>query len=473
MNFAHGISPSCCRFVHVVCGGLVSVEEDWRGRKGALMSERNQIAEEAYVFLYPLVLMDVTRRVATNVRLGVKPGLGPPNVFSHMTEFPPGDFKEVVRPNFDTLYSSVFLDLTDGPMVVSASDTDGRYYMLPMLDMWTDVFAVPGSRTTGTGAGQFTVVLHGWDGAVPDGTTRIEAPTPYVWIIGRTQTNGPADYDAVHQIQRGFAVTPLSRWPSAPLEVEASVDGSVDMETPPLDQVNSMNGVDFFTYAAELMQLHPPHVTDQPIIARMARLGIDAGKPLDIDVLTQEVRDALDAAPRSALETMQTALPRLNPVVNGWSIARSNIGVYGTNYLFRGGFAMVGLGANLAEDAVYPLLLNDSSGDEPVGDHSYVLHFDADQLPPVDAFWSVTVYDGEGFPVPNQLDRYALGDRDPLVYNDDGSLDLYIGHESPGADREPNWLPAPPGPLGVTMRLYAPRPEILDGRWDPPPLKQL
>ena len=435
--------------------------------------EQNQIAEEAYLFLYPLVLMDITRRVGTNVPLGVKPGLGPANVFSHMTEFPPGDFKEVVRPNFDTLYSIVFLDLTDEPMVVSAPDTDGRYYMLPMMDMWTDVFAAPGSRTTGTGAAHFAVVPQGWDDAVPDGTTRIDAPTPYVWIIGRTQTNGPADYEAVHQTQSGFVATPLSRWPGAPLEVEASVDGSVDMDTAPLDQVNSMSGLDFFSYAAELMQFHPPHVTDQPIIARMARLGIDAGKPLDGDALSQEVRDAVEGAPRSGQETMRSALPRLNPVVNGWSIGRSNMGVYGTNYLFRAVIAMVGLGANLAEDAVYPLLLLDSSGDEPVGDHNYVLHFDADRLPPVDAFWSVTMYDGEGFPVLNPLERYALGDRDPLNYNDDGSLDLYIGHKSPDVERVPNWLPAPLGPLGVTMRLYGPRPVILDGRWDPPPLKRI
>ena len=437
------------------------------------MSERNQIAQEAYLFLYPLVLMDVTRRVATNVPLGVKPGLGPANVFSHMTEFPPGDFKEVVRPNFDTLYSIVFLDLRDEPMVVSAPDTDGRYYMLPMLDMWTDVFAAPGSRTTGTSADHFVVVPQGWDGAVPEGTTRIDAPTPYVWIIGRTQTNGPTDYEAVNEIQHGFIATPFSRWPGRPQEVEVSVDTSVDMDTAPLYQVNSMSGFDFFSYAAELMQLHPPHITDQPIIARMARIGIEAGKPFDVDALSQELRDALDRAPPSTLETMQAAIPRGSPVVNGWSMARSNIGVYGTNYLFRAVIAMIGLGANVAEDAVYPMLLHDSSGDEPVGVNNYVLHFDVDQLPPVDAFWSVTMYTAEGFPVPNPLDRYALGDRDPLDYNDDGSLDLYLGHENPGVDRESNWLPAPQGPLGVTMRLYAPRPEILDGRWDPPPLDRL
>lgn len=343
--------------------------------------------------------------------------------------------------------------------------------MLPMLDMWTDVFAVPGHRTTGTGAGHYAVVPAGWDEGTPAGVTRIEAPTPLVWIIGRTQTNGPSDYGAVNQVQDGFVVTPLSQWPEAPEEMTGQVDPSADLETEPKAQVRAMAGLDFFAYAAELMTVNRPHLTDQPIVARMARLGIEAGTPLEVNALKPEARHALGAAPKTVLEVMQATVPRLHPVVNGWLIARSNMGVYGTNYLNRAVVAMIGLGANLAEDAVYPMLLRDVDGSEPVGERNYVLSFAADDFPPVDAFWSVTMYDAEGFQVPNSLDRYALGDRDPLDYNDDGSLDLYISHENPGPDLEANWLPAPQGPLGVTMRCYTPRPELLDGRWEPPPLE--
>lgn len=433
--------------------------------------EAGRIAREAYAFLFPVVLMDVTRRVTLSVPAGARPGFGPANAFTHMEAFPPGDFKEVVRPNFDTLYSIAWLDLADGPVVVSAPDTAGRYYMLPMLDMWTDVFAVVGSRTTGTGEGHFSVVPPGWAGEIPSGTTRIEAPTPWVWIVGRTQTNGPADYEGVHGVQRGLRVTPASTWPDPPGPPSFEPDPSVDPATPPLDQVTRMTGVDFFTSGFGLLARHGLHLVDQPIVARMRRIGLEPGAPLGAEALDPDVRRALEDAPGAALTQIRAAVPNANPVVNGWSMARGNIGVYGTNYLFRAVIAMIGLGANLPEDAIYPVLLADDAGRPPRGDRRSVLHFDTDALPPVDAFWSVTMYDVEGFPVPNPLERYALGDRDPLRYNDDGSLDLYLGPRAPGPGLEANWLPAPPGPIGVTLRLYGPRPEVLDGRWAPPPLR--
>lgn len=434
------------------------------------MPEIEQIANEAYLYLYPLVTMDVTRRLATSVPAGVKPGLGPANDFSHHREYPGGDFRDVVRPNYDTLYSIVFLDMMDGPMVISVPEAGDRYYMLPMLDMWTDVFAVVGTRTTGNEAGHYAVVPPGWGSELPEGVARIDAPTPVVWIIGRTQTNGPSDYESVNRFQDRLAVTPLSSWPGPPPPVEFQPDGSFDMATPPLEQIHSMDGAAFFSYAAGLMSRHRPHLVDQPMVARLARIGIEAEKPLGFDELSAEVQAALNAAPKVMQRKMQQVIPTLNPVVSGWSFATSGIGVYGTNYLLRAVIAMVGLGANLAEDAVYPLLLHDSNGEQPVGDQDYALHFPADQLPPVDAFWSVTMYDQEGFPATNELERYALGDRDPLAYNSDGSLDIYIGNRQPEGAPISNWLPAPSGPIGVTMRLYSPRPDVLDRGWAPPPL---
>src|ERR1700732_1912241 len=230
---------------------------------GSPAIEAHAIGVDAYIYFYPLVTMDVTRKQLTNVEPG-KAGLGGPmNTFAHLAAFPTADFKAVVRPNFDTLYSSAYLDLHKEPIVVSVPDTGGRYYLLPMLDMWSDVFASPGWRTTGTQAGNFLVTPKGWSGAIPTGSTQIEAPTPYVWIIGRTKTDGPADYDAVHKIQAGYKITPLSEWGKSPKPVEVKVDPSVDMKTPPKIQVDTMAAGAYFAYAAELLKLQPPHITDR------------------------------------------------------------------------------------------------------------------------------------------------------------------------------------------------------------------
>ncbi|NKY57420.1 DUF1254 domain-containing protein [Nocardia flavorosea] len=429
-----------------------------------LSDDLRTLSYEATLYFYPLVTMDISRRQQTGSPAGVRPGFGPPNEFHHMREFPPADFRAVVRPNFDTLYSIAWLDLTAGPVVVHTPDTGDRYYMLPMLDMWTDVFASPGKRTTGTGAGDFVVTAPGYRGPLPEGAGVIPAPTPHVWIIGRTQTNGPADYAAVNAIQDGYRVTPLGdAVPPAPAE---------DATTEPLTLVHEMSALDYFAYAADLLVTNPPHLTDQPVLARLERLGIIAGQPFDTGRFTAEQRAEIDAGRAEAFQAMHTAMTTLGSKANGWAVNTDTMGVYGNFYLKRAMVTMVGLGANPPEDAVYPLLITDSDGDPVTGEHDYVLHFGKDELPPVAAFWSVTMYDDQGFQVANELGRFAIGDRDPLSYNADGSLDLYLQHTHPGPAREPNWLPAPPGPLGVTMRLYAPLREALDGRWQPPPLRK-
>ncbi|WP_018637588.1 DUF1254 domain-containing protein [Parafrankia elaeagni] len=438
------------------------------------------IATEAYIFAYPLVTMEVTRLQATGVEPGKLPGRAPMNQFAHLRSFPDSDFRMVVRPNFDTLYSSAWLDLTDGPVTVSLPDVGDRYYMLPMLDMWTDVFATPGKRVSGTYAGVWAVVPPGWSGDLPAGVERIDAPTPYVWIIGRIQSNGEWDYDAVHKVQDEFQI---SRLPGPRTTNNGTIstsngamptaDQNIDMTAPPLDLVNAMTGADFFARAAELMKLHPPHITDWSQVRRMRAIGLVPGQPYDVGVLDQQVRAAVEAAPRAAREVLAAQVPTIATVANGWQLNISSIGVYGNFYAKRAIVAMMGLGANPAEDAVYPLLLTDSAGDPLDGANNYVLHFEKNDLPPVSAFWSVTMYDEHGFQFANDLNRFALGDRDPLRFNDDGSLDLYFQQGSPGSDRESNWLPAPPGPLGVTMRLYGPDTSVLRGAWSPPPVRKV
>lgn len=244
--------------------------------------------------------------------------------------------------------------------------------MLPMLDMWTDVFANPGKRTTGTDAQDFVVTGPHYAGELPEGLPVITAPTPHVWIIGRTQTNGPADYPAVHQVQDGYRITPLGQTP------QHVIDPDCDTTTEPLRVVNGMAALDFFAYAAELLTINPPHATDFSVLARIAHLGIAAGKPFDATRFTAEQRADIEAGWAAALHDMRTSRPTLGTTVNGWSILTSTIGVWGNAYVPRAAVAMTGLGINPAEDAIYPQLTADADGDPITGAKDYLLHFDPD-----------------------------------------------------------------------------------------------
>jgi hypothetical protein len=436
-------------------------------------AEAQAIAADAYIYFYPLISMDITRKQSTNIEAGKEFAKGPMNTFVNVPAFPPADLKVVVRVNFDTLYSVAWLDLTKEPQVVSAPDTGGRYYLLPMLDMWTDVFASPGWRTTGTQPGNFLITPPGWNGNVPAGMTRINAPTPYVWTIGRTKTDGPPDYDAVHKIQGGYKVTTLSDWGKTPTPVDVKIDPSVDMKTPPKVQADTMPAGKYFAYAADLMKLHSPHLTDQPIIAQMKRIGIVPGQSFDIEKVPPVVKKALEDAPGAGQKLMEWKLPTLARVANHWSMNTDTMGVYGNYYLKRAIVTQQGLGANLPEDAIYPLNLGDEAGRPLDGGNKYTLHFDKASVPPVNAFWSITLYDQDGFQVGNSLNRFAVSSWMPFKYNSDGSLDLYFQNDNPGKDKEANWLPAPKGPFNLTMRLYSPKPEALTGRWNPPPVTKV
>jgi hypothetical protein len=276
----------------------------------------------------------------------------------------------------------------------------------------------------------------------------------------------------VHKIQAGYKITKLSQWGKAAEPVMAQHDASVDMKTPPMVQVDSMPAGTYFTYAAELLKLNPPHVTDQPIIAEMERIGIEPGRSFDISRLDPSVRKALEEAPAQAQALMKWKVPTIATVTNYWSMNTNTMGVYGNYYLKRAMVAQLGLGANLPEDAIYPLNLGDETGKPLIGANTYTIHFEKGGTPPVRAFWSITLYDADGFQVANALNRFAVSSWMPFHYNADGSLDLYFQSDSPGTDKEANWLPAPKGPFNLTMRLYSPNADALTGKWNPPAVKR-
>src|SRR5258707_6563455 len=242
------------------------------------------------------------------------------------------------------------------------------------------------------------------------------------------------------------------------------------MKSPPKIQVDTMPAGKYFAYAAELMKLQPPHITDEPILAQMKRIGIEHGKSFDLDKADPVVKKALERVPQGAQELMRWKIATLARVVNGWSMNTDTMGVYGNYYLKRAIVAQLGLGANVPEDAIYPINLGDESGKPLDGANKYTITFEKGAVPPVNAFWSITLYDAEGFQVGNTLNRFAVSSWMPLKTNPDSSLDLYFQNASPGKELEANWLPAPKGAFNLTMRLYAPKSEALTGKWNPPPV---
>jgi hypothetical protein len=451
--------------VAIGCSGAHAADN---GSKKLSKDEAQKLAADAYMFGYPLVLMDFSRQVMTAT---AKPTRfkAPANQFNVSEEFPEPSFTEVVSPNADTLYSIAWLDLSKEPLVLSLPDTKGRYYLMQMLDGWTNVFASPGTRTTGDKKGDFAIVGPNWKEKLPAGLKEIKAPTNMVWILGRTQTNGKADYEAVRALKKQYQLTPLSDWgknyrPLANVPIDPNVDG----KTAPVVQVDKLNAASFFSRLAALMKDNPPAAADKPMVDRLARLGIVSGQPFNPKSLSPDVWAAVEKGfsdGRTALAA-EGKKPKLVPPVNGWTIDL-NVGRYGTDYPRRAVIALVGLGANLPEDAVYPMTTVDADGKQLNGANKYVLHFSKDNIPPVNAFWSLTMYNDKHFFVANPINRYAIGDRDKLKFNDDKSLTLYLQHDSPGKDKEANWLPAPKDDFNLILRLYWPKKEVLDGTWKP------
>ncbi len=429
--------------------------------------EAIEIATEAYLYGYPLVTMDLTRQVLTNTA-AVEGRKAPMGQFMNAREYFDASFHDVVAPNSDTLYSSAWLDLSKEPYILHVPDENGRYYLMPMLSGWTDVFASPGTRTTGTQAKDFAITGPFWKGTLPDGVQQLKSPTNMVWIIGRTYCTGtPEDYKAVHAIQDQYTLVPLSSYGKPYTPQKGTVNPAIDMKTPVRTQVNRMDANTFFNKMTALMVDNPPSVLDTPMVERMAKLGIVPGKALDFKSLDPVIARSLELAPKLALEEMLSSENTKHDVVNGWHLSL-NTGVYGTDYLTRATVAAIGLGANRPQDAIYPYTSEGSNGKPLTGKHRYVMHFTKDEIPPVKGFWSLTMYNDQYFFAQNPINRYSVSPRNNFKYNLDGSLDLFIQNEPPGKDLESNWLPAPKGAFILMLRLYWPEPSVLNGTWKPP-----
>ncbi|KRC74895.1 hypothetical protein D3C87_655090 [compost metagenome] len=467
----------------------------------ARMSEQElrDTAIDAYVYAYPMVLMELARRTATAVQSPLD-GKAPVNQFGHKAAFPDPRAVETPWPSADALYSSLWFDVANAPLIVNLPDTGGRYTVLSALDMWSDVFASRGTRTNGSGAQSFAIVGPNWQGSVPAGVDVIRSPTSTGWLIGWTQAGGPQDYAAVNQIQSGMTARPLAVpvasstpyrnrnagtvYPQTGAGVGSQPIGSgLSMPTPtpaavpdgtPAEQVAGMDASAFFAVFFDVLRNNPPHANDTPMLDRMRRIGLDDRQPFSYGRLSPAVQQALTDAQPLAGRRIADGVSRLGTPINGWNTVLTGIGTYGTDYSRRAAIAYAGLGAPTPEDVLYPVTVSDAKGRALNSNEDYVLHFDKGQLPPTNAFWSLHVYnDKYGF-ADNPANRYVVRSTDGLKYNADGSLDIYIQRRDPGESKRANWVstPAADGPFLLSMRLYWPQDTALDGQWAPPPVKE-
>ena len=441
--------------------------------------EARKIAMDAYVYGYSLITTDVTRVQMSNVPK-VEELRAPMNTFANVKRYPPADYRGVSAPNADTLYSLAWLDLTE-PKVFSRPDMGDRFYLFEVVDLWmTDFAESPSTRTAGGEAANYLITGPGWKGEVPAGMKHISLETRYAVILGRTYANGTEqDYEAVNALQAQYKITPLSAW-GKPYTFEAPPvsDPGYSMTDKPQTVILGMGTAGYFDKMAKLMGgAAPPAPEDAPILARMAKIGVVPGQPFDMSKLDPAVQDALKDVPDAALKQIEANKSGLGKVVDGWVITKG-LGEYGTDYMKRAVVAAFGWPANREKDAVYPNTDADSTGQKLKGADKYTLTFARGQTPPVNAFWSITMYEidqGWWF-VPNPLIKFTVSLRDNPKFNEDGSLTLYFQNESPGTDKEANWLPAPAGKFILMLRLYWPKetsPSIIDGSWTIPPVTKV
>lgn len=452
-----------------------SPQKSARPKRNLKGREALDIAIEAYIYGYPLVKMELTRLVMTNVRFpeGMSAPIGR---FARIRTYPTASDHSLTTPSADTLYTGAWFDVTKEPWVVSIPDTHDRYCMFPMLDGWSTVFQSLGKRTTGTAAQHFAITGPRWKGKLPPGVKEYKSPTGIVWLLGRVACTGTSqDYEAAHAIQDGCSAVPLSSYGKPYDPQPGPVDPSIDMSTPVRMQVGRLATGTFFNYLALLMKDNPPKSEDGAILKKMARLGIIPGEPFDINQHPPGVVQFLETVPELALTRIRAwfkdgAKAGESVAQNGWNLTLKT-GVYGTDYIQRALIAGIGLGANRPQDTMYAISSTDGAGNLYSGNFRYVMHLRPDELPPVNAFWSLTMYDAEYFFADNALGRYSLGSRDPLKFNPDGSLDIYIQRHPPGAALESNWLPAAEEKFILMLRFYWPKDPLVNGTWKIPPVK--
>jgi hypothetical protein len=439
--------------------------------------EAAAIAEEAYIYAFPM--MENYRTMYTQAVDRTAPGyMAPFNELVSKTELLGPEFKEIVRPNNDTLYALAWLDLRAQPIVITIPEVKDRYYSVQLVDMFTHNFVYLGTRATGGEAGSYVVAGPQWEGSKPGDTKGVfRSGSNFVYCIIRTEVDGPKDVAAVVELQKQYRLTPMNVFLG-----RSRVPVAAGITFPAYDpnKAKSASFIDLLNFLLALVVISPE---EQELMARFAGIGIRPGALSASLGLSAELRNAVDAGAGRAMVALNNAAAKPSELQgitvradHGWE---GIDGLFGpgeamrSKYLVRAFAAMMGLYGNDTIEAYYPFGNSDAGGNPLDGSkHDYVMRFEKDEMPQVDAFWSMTMYSlPDQLMVANPIDRYSIGDRSKLTYGTDGSLTIYVQHASPGQKKESNWLPAPDRPFSLQFRMYLPKPEALDPLYLPPPVR--
>lgn len=436
------------RFLQIAAAGTAVMSSRAARAAGGAPTALMAASREAYLYTLPLIEMAGARQ--RQYAMG-----GRPNLFAHRRRLADDTSRSVTTPNNDTLYSSAWLDLSRGPVTLDVPASGDRYVSLALMDMYTNNFAILGTRTTGRGGGRFTLVGPG-DAIAAPGPTVLRAPTPHVWALARILVLGPSDVAAAGAVQDGFVV-----------------HGPATEGSPPVPP-RSASWRDYFAAAGALLHADPPPATDQGLLARIAPLGVGPGTEFRADSFTPEAAAEIGAGVAAA-RALVLGAPSAAAFIQGWAYPRADLGDFGKDYIYRAIVAIAGLAALPPAEAMYMRAEGESGSGRYDGRKRWRLHFAAGAFPPVDGFWSLSLYeatpDGQYFFAKNEAGRYAINDRAAgLQSNADGSLDLWIAHDRPEKQKEANWLPAPAGPFALTFRAYLPKPALLNGAYRLPPI---
>jgi len=427
--------------------------------------ETQRIAENIYIYGYPVLLMDMRRRIFTAAPY---PSFrsAPVNQFAH-TRFLPAPYDKSILPEPECLRPCAWLDLGREPVIVTVPRTP-RYHLFSFYSAWYEIFESISPRSTEMQGVHLGLVGPRWSGRLPNGVKRLHSPTETVWLDGSIAIDGVEDLDRAHSVQDQFLLTPMSDWGKPPMRHSFPFRPDIDQKATPQEQIDELDARAFYTRLSQLIAKNPPQSSDIDVVAEFAHVGFFPGEEFVYDMLPPQTLQAMQSAvPAAQSKIVAGASNHRGSTVNNWLI-HTHPGSFRTEYLNRAVEARTHMATALPEDAIWCHTSVDQAGKPLRGANRYEIHFPGNTTPPVNAFWSITLYDSRHRLVSNNIHRYAISNRDRLRLNPDSSLSIYIQRDWPGADRDCNWLPAPAEEFNLAIRMYWPKPEVFAADWQPP-----